>query len=166
MKEMIEYETEDFKMLQDNLMKEVAGFISEIYKLKSLIKDDYIDACSRNFLELSILHILTANNVWYYDKKNLFGIYQILNEVNENEKCKVIEYEGGDLPVYGFSFFEEIKNTSHFFDGKKAEWLETALKMRATSFMRKKSADVKEIFNDALGVLATTLKAMTELYRN
>ena len=111
---------------------------------------------AKDMIKTTILHILTADNPVYAEKKNLPGIFEIMSlaaKPSESEASQPAAQAEQQKADPGDRLFNEMFETAHFLDGREAPWLQTLIEAGAGRMLQMNPKVRSDVFSTVFSKL-------------
>ena len=106
-----------------------------------------------NIVKTTILHVLTADNPEYADKKNLPGVFEIMSLAAKPDESGGDEQQGGEGKNPGDKLFGEMFEMKHLLNGQEAPWLETIIQAGAGRMLQMNPKVRSDVFSTVFSKL-------------
>ena len=134
----------DVDLVIQNLFEEAKGGENS--------NSQFFNENAKDMIKTTILHVLTADNPEYADKKNLPGVFEIMSLAAKPEEGG--EEEGGEQKKNpGDKLFGEMFETKHLLNGKEAPWLETIIQAGAGRMLQMNPKVRSDVFSTVFSKL-------------
>ena len=138
----------DVDLVIQNLFEEAKGGENS--------NSQFFNENAKDMIKTTILHILTADNPEYADKKNLPGVFEIMSlaaKPDEEEESQA--EEGGEQKKSnpGDKLFGEMFETRHLLQGEEAPWLQTLIEAGAGRMLQMNPKVRSDVFSTVFSKL-------------
>ena len=111
---------------------------------------------AKDMIKTTILHILTADNPSYAEKKSLPGVFEIMSlaaKPAESENPQPAASGEQQKPGPGDRLFKEMFEMGHFLDGVKEPWLQTLIEAGAGRMLQMNPKVRSDVFSTVFSKL-------------
>lgn len=136
----------DVDLVIQNLFEEAKGGESS--------NSQFFNENAKDMIKTTILHVLTADNPEYADKKNLPGVFQIMSlaaKPDDEEEGDEGEEQKKSNP--GDKLFGEMFETRHLLQGQQAPWLQTLIEAGAGRMLQMNPKVRSDVFSTVFSKL-------------
>lgn len=139
----------DVDLVIQNLFEEAKGGESS--------NSQFFNENAKDMIKTTILHVLTADNPEYADKKNLPGVFEIMSlAAKPDENANAEEGQEGEQAQPknpGDKLFSEMFEMKHLLNGKEAPWLETIIQAGAGRMLQMNPKVRSDVFSTVFSKL-------------
>ncbi len=140
----------DVDLVIQNLFEEAKGGESS--------NSQFFNENAKDMIKTTILHVLTADNPAYADKKNLPGVFEIMSlasKPDENATPQPQAAAQGEQQKAGpgEKIFREMFDTPHLLDGEEAPWLQTLIEAGAGRMLQMNPKVRSDVFSTVFSKL-------------
>lgn len=111
---------------------------------------------AKDMIKTTILHVLTADNPDYAEKKNLPGVFEIMSlaaKPSEGEAAQPSAQGEQQKAGPGDRLFKEMFETGHFLDGEEEPWLQTLIEAGAGRMLQMNPKVRSDVFSTVFSKL-------------
>ena len=111
---------------------------------------------AKDMIKTVILHVLTADNPDYAEKKNLPGVFEIMSlaaKPSETDAAQSAAQGEQQKAGPGDRLFSEMFETAHLLDGEEAPWLQTLIEAGAGRMLQMNPKVRSDVFSTVFSKL-------------
>ncbi len=134
----------DVDLVIQNLFEEAKGGENS--------NSQFFNENAKDMIKTTILHVLTADNPEYADKKNLPGVFEIMSLAAKPDEEEQDEEET-EKSNPGDKLFGEMFETRHLLEGKETTWLQTLIEAGAGRMLQMNPKVRSDVFSTVFSKL-------------